>query len=393
MTTKRTKLTNTTIAALKATGRDYKVWDSICPGFHIRVTKGGSKSFALYYRTASGSQRSMVLGKAAVLKAEAARKLAQAELSKVYEGGDPSKDRRDQREAETMSDLWGMYYRLHALVNKKPVSAKTDERLWRLHLRGRFGLIKVADVDVAGVRRMMAAMYKKPGAANRTRALLSKMFSFAMDNGWRDDNPCARVMKFPENKLGRYLDAKEGHRLFAAADADPDQTAATIVKVLLLTGARRGEVLGMRWCDLRGLGTDNAEWVLPAGQQKGERAERREFVRHLDRGVAEILEQWGGVSASSEWVFPHAGDPSLPRACVKRSWSRIRSQAGLDDLRMHDLRHSFASFAVNGGCSLESIGKTLGHKSWETTMRYARIRDEATRQVSSAVGAVLGNAA
>lgn len=386
------KLTNTNVRALATTGQDYKVWDTEVSGLHVRVTKAGSKSFAFFYRTADGRQRSTRIGKTTMTVTEA-RERARALRVQVDQGEDPSQERKGRLTAPTMADLWDAYLEQHAKPNKKPRSIAEDERLWRMHLSPRFAKEKVANVSVAEVRTMMSKMRDTPGAANRAFALLSMMFTFAIQNEWRETNPCRAVKKYPENQIERYLSAEETERLLASCDADENATAARIVEFLVLTGARKSEVFSMEWRHLQGLSTETPTWLIPGGQQKGERHTRKAFARQLSPQAADLLRRWKGEcpTPSVRYVFPSPRKPDQPVPCIKGAWDRIRQRANLKDVRIHDLRHSFASFAVNNGAPLYAVGGALGHKDVKTTQRYAHLTDETVRGVASGVGALVGS--
>lgn len=386
------KFTNTNVRALATRGQDYKVWDTEVSGLHVRVTKAGSKSFAFFYRTHDGRQRTTRIGKTTMTVIEA-RERARALRVQVDQGEDPSQERKGRLTAPTMADLWDAYLEQHAKPNKKPRSVAEDERLWRLHLSPRFAKEKVGNVSVAEVRTMMSKMRETPVAANRSLALLSKMFTFAIQNEWRETNPCRAISKFPENQIERYLSAAETERLLAACDADDNPTAARIVEFLVLTGARKNEVFAMEWRHLEGMASDSPTWVIPAGQQKGERATRRVFRRQLSSEAADILRRWKREcpTPSVRHVFPSPRKPEQPVKCIKTAWERIRQRANLTEVRIHDLRHSFASFAVNNGASLYAVGGALGHKDPKTTKRYAHLADETVRGVASGVGALVGS--
>lgn len=349
----RQKLTNTNVRALTATGRDYKVWDTEVSGLHIRVTKTGSKSFSFFYRTRDGRQRSLRIGKTTMTVLDA-RERARALRVQVDQGQDPSQERKGRLTAPTMTDLWDAYLEQHAKPNKKPRSVAEDERLWRLHLSPRFAKEKVASVSVAELRIMMSKMRATPGAANRSFALLSTMFTFAIQNEWRETNPCHAVKKYPENQTERYLSAEETERLLAACDEDDNKTAARIVEFLVLTGAHKGEVFSMEWRHLKGLTSDAPTWLIPSGHQKGERRTRKVFARQLSPEAADLLRRWKSEypTHSVRYVFPSPRNPDRPLHCIKIAWNRIRQRAKLLDLRLQDLRHSFASFAVNNGAPL-----------------------------------------
>ncbi len=385
------RLTNTSVAKLATTGKDYKVWDSECPGLYVRVTPAGSKSFAFWYRNENGDQRSKALGKASMMKVEEARKKARNLRVSVDDGGDPSRERSDRIHAPRMIDLWDVYLDQHATLNNKSSTIGENRRLWRLHLEPRFARDKVASVSVAQVRDMMAKMKETPGAANRSFALLSKMLNLAIENEWRADNPCKPVKKYPENAVERYLTHDETSRLLRALKEDDNRCAATILEVLLLTGARKAEVLKMRRSDLEGLGTGQAVWTIQAGHQKGERQERSAFRRQLSPKAEAVILKWLEEcdTASMIWVFPSQKTPSNPTPCIKSAWQRIRKRAGLEGVRIHDLRHTFASLAVNAGAPLYAVGAALGHKELRTTQRYAHLSEDTVRDVASKVsGAV-----
>lgn len=388
------RLTNTNVAALSPTGADYKVWDSECPGLFVRVTPSGAKSFVYWYRTLDGNQRSITLGKTSMMKIDEARKAARQHRVAVDHGGDPSRERSARLSAPTMADLWAAYLEQHAIPSKKPRSVEEDRRLWRLHIQPRFGRDRVSAISVAQIRDMMAKMKATPGAANRTYALLSKMFNFASENEWRADNPCKPVRKYPEQAVERYLSNAETARLLASLREDENRCAATIIEFLLLTGARKLEVLMMRRCDIEGLNTGQAVWTIPAGAQKGERSKQSAFRRQLSPEAERVLATWLDEcpTPSTTWVFPGERNPSKPTPCIKSAWQRIRTRAGLKDVRIHDLRHSFASYAANAGAPLYAIGAALGHKDVRTTQRYAHLTDTSIRDVSTLVGDLVGAA-
>lgn len=384
------RLNNTLVEKLPTTGKDYRVWDTHTPNLNVRVSPSGVKTIYFCYRNAEGTLRWPKIGRAASMTVDEARKIAREIQAQVDKGADPVADRQKHVDAPTILVLWKVYLEQHARPKKKASSVEQDERLWRLHLAPRFSGQKVEAVSLSAIRKMHADMSATPGSANRALALLSKMFSFAVENEWRSDNPCTRVKKYPENKIERYLTDVETQSLWVTLGADKDQCAATIIKVLLLTGARRQEVLTMRWADLD-LTSSAPSWTLRAGHQKGERSVRKDLVRPLDPVAANILLAWKKSQAipSLHWVFPSERKIGSYRTCFKYAWNRIRRTVGIEDVRIHDLRHSFASFAVNSGASLEAIGAALGHKDLRTTQRYAHLTDQTVRGVVNAVSACI----
>ncbi|RYG88773.1 MAG: DUF4102 domain-containing protein, partial [Alphaproteobacteria bacterium] len=240
-------ITDRTVWGLVQGAKDYKVFDQALPGFHVRVSPIGLKTYALFYRTREGQQRSLGLGRAYDVKADEARRQAGLALAAAKAGGDPVAARKDRRFISTVTDLYEDYLEKHAKVRKKPNSVKGDEILWRLHLKPCLGDKRVTDVNLRDLDGFMARMSHRKGSANRAMALLSKMMSLAVAWDLRLDNPCKRVQRYPENRKERFLKASEAMRVRAALDIDHDRGAATALMLLLLTGARRGEVLNARW--------------------------------------------------------------------------------------------------------------------------------------------------
>lgn len=388
MTKTNHRFNNTFIEGLKADGTDHRVWDTHTTNLNVRVSANGVKTYYSCYRNSSGTQRWPRIGRASAFTVDQARKIARDIQNMVDQGRDPVEEARETISAPTMNELWQDYLHQHARPKKKATSAAADERLWQLHLSHRFAAMKVEAVSISSIRKMHAGMRETPGAANRALALLSMMMSFAIQNDWRVDNPCKKVQRYPEHKKERYLSDTEISSLWTALESDSDKCAVTMITLLLLTGARRGEVMNMRWEDLS-LSSDAPSWTLRAGQQKSERASIRDFVRPLDPAVAAILTEWKQSQhvASLHWVFPSDRKQGSPRTCFKYAWNRIRRAAGIEDVRVHDLRHSYASIAINAGASLEAIGATLGHKDVRTTLRYAHLKDATLRSVTGLVSA------
>jgi len=380
------KLTERSVADLKATGADYKAFDTLLPGFHVRVLPSGVKSYALFYRNADGKQRTLSLGRANLLKAEKARQLAQSRLVEVHGGRDPSQERRAERVVVTMQDLFEDYLVKHARVRKKPRSVQGDEILWRLHLGPFLKDMRVDRLGLKDLHGLMAKMVDRKGAANRSMALLSKMMSLAIAWGLRPDNPCKRVERYPENRMERFLTSAEVARLRASLDVEEDQVGTSAIRFLLLTGARRCEVLKATWSqfDLSG---PSPLWIVPQEHNKGATRVRRDLRRPLSDEAASLLTSLRTSSSvtSIQWVFPSRRDPSKCRADLKKLWDRVRIRAGIPDVRIHDLRHSFASAAINSGASLHMIGKALGHADVRTTERYAHVLDGSVRDVAESV--------
>jgi integrase len=217
-----------------------------------------------------------------------------------------------------------------------------------------------------------------PVRANRVGEVVRKMFAYAVKWGWREKNPAMGFRRRMETPRERYLSQDEIARLAAALDAADDKRASDIIRLCMLTGARVGEVRQARFEDFN---IEHLSWTKPATTTKQRRVHR---VPISDEAAAIVRQRRLAVVSGSPWLFP--GDtPGQPVQEIRRFWRRIQKEAGIEDVRIHDLRHTFASLLVSGGASLEMIGKLLGHSQMQTTQRYAHLMDSPLRAGVDAV--------
>jgi len=364
-------------------------YDSQVPGFGVRVTAAGARSFVLNYHTRSGRERRYTIG--SNWRVAAARKKARDLKHLIEDGGDPLADIEDERAAPTVSDLIARFEAEH-LPRKRAGTAADYQRMIKNHIRPHFGRhTKVADVQFEDINRLhhriTAAGYKH--RANRVIAVCSKMFSLSVRWKMRIDNPCKGIERNDETKRKRYLKGDELARLTAALSAHTDQQIANVFRVLLLTGARRGEVLGMRWADVD---LTDGKWTKPGSTTKQKTEHEVPLSEPARQLLSEIRDaQAGKRKVPGEFVFPGAGD-SRHIVNIKRAWRSLCKAAGVTGLRVHDLRHSYASFLASGGASLPLIGALLGHSNPVTTQRYAHLFDDVQRTATERVGAIIGAA-
>lgn len=343
------------------------------PGFALRVTAGGTKAFILDYRVkGTGRQRRVTIGRFPSWSVSAARERAKALRREIDEGGDPRGDFEEGRAAPTIDDLIARFCAEH-LPKKRPVTHRNYRYLIDKHIAPALGSLKVADVaftDIDRLHRKVSA--SAPYNANRMVAVLSKMFALAIRWQMRTDNPAKGIERNSEEKRARYLKGDELARLTAALIEHPDRQAADFIRMLLLTGARRGETFAMRWTDL-----DLAEgiWAEPAAstKQKTNEVPLSAPARQL---LAEIRAR---QKPTSDFVFP--GEGGIGHIVdVKKQWAKLCKAAGIDGLRLHDLRHSFASQLASAGASLPLIGALLGHSNDDDAPVRASIRRPAARR-------------
>jgi integrase len=238
--------------------------------------------------------------------------------------------------------------------------------------------LRVQDARFTDIDKLHREISKRaPIRANRVVALLSKMFALSIRWEWRADNPARGIERNPENKRERYLSGEEMARLTLALADHRDQQAANIVRVLLLTGARRGEVFNMRWADLD---LETGVWVKPSAHTKQKKTHRVP----LSAPARQLL---ASIARTSEYVFP--GRYSGRRIEIHGNWREICDAAKLEGVRVHDLRHSYASILASAGLSLPVIGALLGHTQAQTTARYAHLFDDPLRAATERVGAIV----
>lgn len=381
----RTRLTQKFVDQVAGDGLDRIIFDSALPGFGFRIKESGRKSYLIQYRN-RGRSRRFTIGSCATLRLEQARAEARKRLVEVHEGKDPADQKKLSFSDPTVAELAERYILVHAIPKKKPSSVRTDRGHIRLHILPAFGSKRVADIARADVAELHYRMRNRPGAANRAVALLSKMFNLAEKWGLRTDgsNPCRHVERYPERKLNRFLSPEELTRLGAALDESERRktempSAVAAIRLLILTGARLGEILGLQWDYIR---FDQSLALLPDSKTGP-------CALYFNPQALQLLEGLKEES-SSEWVI-EGNVPGNPLVNLRKPWHRIRKRASLDDVRLHDLRHTFASFAVAGGMSLPMIGKLLNHTQPVTTQRYAHLAPDPVRQANAELGALLAN--
>jgi integrase len=358
------------------------------PGFGVCVTAAGSRSFVLNYRVrASGRERRITIGAFPSWSVKAAREEAKRLRRLIDSGGDPLADIEADREAPTVAHLIERFTAEH-LPRLRPGSARMYGLILKNHIGPHFGAhIKVADVTFADCDRLHQKISRAGHtyAANRTKNVMTKMFKLAVQWGWRDTNPASAVEMNTELARKRYMDADELAGLVKALAKYPNKKFVNIIRLLLLTGARRGEVRSMRWADID---LENGTWTKPARTTKT----KIDHTVPLSAPARQLLAEIRATQREpSQWVFPSGrGDGHVSE--LKDDWSALCEAAGITGLRVHDLRHSFASQAASGGASLPLIGAVLGHTRPETTARYAHLYQDPQRALVERVGAIITGA-
>lgn len=395
----RQKLTEVVVRdAAPALGRDYQIFDTEVRGFAACIYRGGGRAFTLDYRYA-GRQRRMTFGRWPEWSVSAARTRAKELRRDIDAGGDPLSNREALREAPRVSDLIARYVEVH-LAHLAKLNAADQRSMMNKFIAPAWGRMLVTDVSAYDVElllnkvaegrarpskakpnnraRKLQGAKPTPVRANRVGEVIRKMFAYAVKWGWRENNPAMGFRRRMETPRERFLSQEEIARLAAALDVAEDTRAADIIRMCMLTGARVGEVRQARFEDFN---LEHLTWTKPATTTKQRRVHR---VPISDQAAAIVRLRRKAAFAGCPWLFP--GDtPGQPVQEVRRFWQRIQREAAIEEVRIHDLRHTFASLLVSGGASLEMIGKLLGHSQMQTTQRYAHLMDSPLRAGVDAV--------
>jgi len=400
------RLTKRTVDNLRPSDQRYTVFDTELKGFGVRVSPSGTKVWIVEYRPGPGgrstAKRRLTLGSTQVLTPDEARRLARAKLLDAHHGLDPVADRSKERAAPSLSDVLAEY-----IADVQATKASSTAELYAHYIRafvepelGRRKAHTIKRADILTFHRSLGVSRK--ATANRVLSMLSGVFTFAAKRGLVPDghNPAQGLDKFREEGRERYLSVDEIQKLGAALREaetiglpwDPDETKPTAkhapglerrrvvygphvtgaIRLLLLTGCRLREILHLRWQDID---FDRGILFLP----KSKTGKRSVVLNAPALDVLRALPRMGSYVIVGR-------DADKPRSDLKRPWDAITHRAGISGLRIHDLRHSFASVGAAGGFGLPIVGKLLGHSQPSTTAKYAHLDADPLRRVTDHIG-------
>jgi integrase len=390
------KLTETLIKGLQPPARGERfIWDTELTGFAIklfaptRTNPNGARTFVLSYWI-NGSERRFRIGSWPDWSATAARAEAKEIRQRVDRGEDPARDRRERREAPTMADL-AVRYRVEHLPRKSRQSQHNDVVMIGHILKHIGADRRVADVhhgDIVALHRAITDS-GHPVLANRTVACASCMFSLALKpmageaKPWRDQvqgNPCKGIKRNPEQAKERFLSSAEIAAVVEALNAYGHTSAADCIRLILLTGCRPGEAMPATWSQFD---VQPGFWIKPSSHTKQRKEHRLPLSAPALQLLADIRERAGKVEPS-DYVFPSQCASQHQRQ-LRRCWNAVRKHARLADVRIYDLRHTFAATGAGGGLSLPLIGRLLGHTQHRTTQRYAHLADDPLREAADKI--------
>jgi integrase len=398
------RITKRVVDGLKIEAEEYAIRDAQLLGFGVRVRPTGAASYDVVYRAGSGrgaKMRRYTIGRVGQITPEVARSRARAILAEVAHGKDPAADKTNERKMLTVAELADRFLAEHVRPKRKPGTVSTYRYVVESAVKAHLGATRADKLTAAAVAKMQGALRDTPSWANRAVAVVSSMYGYASRVGIISTgiNPAQKIEKFSEHRRERFLTGDELERLGAAIREaetvgipwDVDEAApkmkhtakqenrftvlnpfaAAALRLLLFTGCRLREVLHLQWAHV-----DIERGLL--------------FLRDSKTGPktvvlnAPALVVLSALPRLGSYVIP-GDDPGRPRADLKRPWQAVAKRAGLDEVRLHDLRHTYASFGAAGGLGLPIIGKLLGHTQAATTARYAHLDNDPLRRASESI--------
>jgi integrase len=400
------KITKSEVDKLTSSEKEVLYWDEGLRGFGIKLSKAGAKTYIVQYRTPGGrlgkSRRVSIGRHGAPWTPEQARAEAKRILGEAALGRDPAAAKQTFRQMPTVAELCDKYL-AEGTGTKKGSTLATDRGRIERHIKPLLGNRKVSEVTQADVKRFLkqiadgatatdvkttklrgrARVTGGKGTASRTVGLLGGIFTYAIELGLTTENPARGVKRFPDKKNQRFLSADElarlGKALRDAEDQGVNSKALNIIKLLAFTGARRGEIERLRWSEVDLPGRR----LVLADSKTGQKA------MPLNSAAVDILSRLSAEGSDrSSYVFKATNGRGFYGG-MPRAWKALKANADLEDVRLHDLRHSFASVGVENGTPLFVVGALLGHGDHATTQRYAHLSNDPIAAASEQIGTAI----
>ena len=369
------RLTERRVDALKPRRSAYDVRDRDLKGFGVRVLPSGARRYFIHSQH-QGRRVWKLVGQAEALNVDEARERAKAMLAAIRHGDDDEAATHAAIPFETVADeVFRRYAR-----NWKPSTLKVNRNYYRNHILPWFERRPIGDITAHDVRRWFASLHNTPVSADRSAPILSVIMRQAEVYGYRPEgtNPCVGIRRYRRQGRQRFLSTAEIRRLGEALTRHEANhpKAAAIIRLLLLTGCRKGEIVTLKWRFYR-----EGKLFLPDSKT----GPRTVWLSSAARAILDRLPR------KSAWVFPSTRtDRSMTTVAVDQLWYRVRVEAELHDVRIHDLRHTYASIAMTLGETVLTIGRLLGHRDPETTLKYTHLSDATVRNAVDTIGTVLG---
>ena len=404
------RLTKRNVDLAEPSPRPYFIWDTELKGYGARIDPTGAKTFIVRYRPkgqgASAPKRFVTVGRYGTLTADEARTRAKQILGAVANGDDPAAKIAEKRAAATLKDAAALFIDQHVSTKRKPSTAEGYQALLNAHALPCFGNRKIETITTSEVARLHNQLKDRPYQANRLLAVISSLYSFAESQGLVPEgfNPVKKVEKYREHRRERFLTGEELERVGSALregetvgiawspDDEPQskhlprpenrrtllsRQATDAIRMLIFTGARLREILDLKW---ENVDLERGLLLLPDSKTG-----RKTIV--LNEAAIDILKGHPRLGA-----YVIAGDkPDTPRTDLKKPWAAICKHAALEGVRLHDLRHTFASIGAGASLGLPIVGGLLGHSQPQTTARYAHLDADPLRRATNIIGHRLAN--
>lgn len=402
----RKRISKRVVDSLLVGDKEYTVWDTDILGFGVRVRPSGAKTYIFVYRAGHGRKapvRKHSLGDVSKFTAEEARALARQSLALSAQGLDPAGSKAEERAGMTVSELATAFIAQHAKTKRKDSTSSDYDRILRLHVLPTLGSTKANKLTRASIAKVHTRLKDRPAVANKMLAIVSSMYGFAQRRGLVPEafNPASKIEKYREEHRERFLTTEELGRIGAALEEaeirglpwhidpskpvskhlahpenrrrQPDPLASAAVRLLLFTGCRLREILHAKWDHF-----DHERGMLFLPDSK---TGRKPVV--LNQPALDVL---SSLTKQGPYIIP-GDDPSFPRHDLKRFWKAILQRSQLEGVRIHDIRHTFASIGAGNGLGLPVVGKLLGHSQPATTARYAHLDNDPIRRATQQIGA------
>ena len=367
----RMRLTDAAVERLRPREREFTVWDDRTPGLGVRVRPGGGKSYVWLQRSGGRSKRTSLGPVSLRTVAEARRDCLARQVAH-----EPEKESVPRRRAPSFREFVEGEWKDAHFARYKPSTKKGHRSLLASRLLPEFGSIPLDRITPARVRRWFDVFSRTaPVNANCGLDLLRQIMNFAIARGHADANPATGIQPNRRPELTRFLSREEIarlHRVLNGQAGRGNRQQADVIRLLLLTGCRRGEIVRLRWSEVQG------DMLMLADSKTGPRkvplnSQARRILERQPRG-------------ESPFVFPSPRDPCRPRHPDLGLWYRVRKEAGIEDVRLHDLRHTVASHAVMNGVPVPVVSRLLGHSNVRMTLRYAHLGDRDIERAAERIG-------
>jgi integrase len=404
------RITKRLVEALKPAGAEFTIWDSDLTGFGVRVRPNGAASYVVVYRAGHGRKapvRKLTIGAVGKLTPDEARGLAKKAIGAVAHGLDPAASKAEARKALTVAELADVFLAEHVRPKRKSNTAARYEHALKAHVVPELGDIKAEKLTRAAVAKLHLRLCATPAMANYALAVIGSMFGFAQRRGLAPEgcNPAVRIEKYSEQGRERFLTVDELGRLgdaireaettgipWVVDESKPngkhipkegrwtifDETAVAALRLLLLTGCRLREILHLKW--------EYVDFERGIAFLPDSKTGRKPVVLN-----APALAVLASLPRLGTYVVP-GKNPERPRHDLKKIWAAVSRRAGLQGVRIHDLRHTFASVGAGGGLGLPIVGKLLGHSQAATTARYAHLDTDPLRRASDRIAGTIAAA-